>query len=233
MAKVIAVAVCTLWHVAAYEHTLTNLPKSGYIHRTRWQPGWNFSWTLNKDSLDTELAVPVNATVGIGWISVGWSTTGTMGGSDLVFGYVPSGSADGAACIRSVAFVLAPDPGPNKPGSFNITKGSFSIENGIARLAFTRPLTSDQPHPKNVVNTTGPQMVMFGGGSAKAHVCKLDVFGPPGSMCGGVPKDCEAEMGPLGLTRIHDLFNDAAYIDHSTGELHPEGPHGMATMLNV
>merc|ERR1719265_196963 len=66
-----------------------------------------------------EFVVPAHSEEEIGWISVGWSNTGMMQGSDLVFGYRPSGGDD--ACIRSVAFVDLPDPGPNQPGSFNVS----------------------------------------------------------------------------------------------------------------
>lgn len=229
MAKVLAVVASIVCGVAAYEQTIANLPKSGYIHRTRWMTGVNLSWTLGLQTqeLHVKLEVPVPANSSIGWVSVGWSTTGTMGGSDLVFGYVPP---SGLACIRPVAFVVAPDPGPNKPGSFNITGGSFSIDNGVARLIFTRPLASGQPHPKNVVKTDGPQMIMFGAASAKPHRCKAGLPDPP-SMCGGVPDNCEDAMGPTGLVHVHDLLNEAAFVDFSTGELHPEGPNGALAMV--
>lgn len=231
--RVAAIAAAAAAPAAAYEHTFSDFPASGlHTHcftgkdsgcaKRYHVPGVNLSWTLDRAAghLDVELALPIpaNESGEVGWIAVGWQNDKTHGGemqnSDLVFGYSPSGG--GAACIRSQAFVYNMQAGPNSPGSFNVTNGVFSVVGNVARLGFRRPLTCGKPHTQNVVRTDGPQYVMVAAASAKPHPCFGS--GAPAS-CGGAPDDCAKIMSPdAGITHVHDLINDAACIDFSTGE---------------
>uniref|UniRef100_A0A7S4F6H0 Cytochrome b561 domain-containing protein n=1 Tax=Chrysotila carterae TaxID=13221 RepID=A0A7S4F6H0_CHRCT len=95
---------------------------------------WTLHWTLSAD--ETSAAMAVTATVTSGWIGVGFSSDGSMIGSDAVIGTVGGAASGYLLNAKSTAGVVA-----TTDETVGLTSpAAMSVTNGVARLDFEKTL---------------------------------------------------------------------------------------------
>lgn len=95
-------------------------------------------WRINGSSMNVILRYPTT-----GWVGVGFGTTGTMQGSDIIIGYVKNGKA-----TIVDAYGNEPNSHTNDTalgGADQLTNKVGTKINGVTEISFTMPLQSGDP----------------------------------------------------------------------------------------